>query len=213
MAKATYPVRRQSSGAGPFGPASGVRQVPIDDTIAPPRPAPLLPGRHVLDAWGDGWLVEDSRATEHGFEIYLGRPAEVSGPQGRTTIITEEVAAHFERHRRSPDRLDVPLSQTTIKRIRSVLGHHRYQDAEVWWLERVQDLERLTIADFCVRHKVSAGAVSEARTALVGGKQRSKDWWKTPEMLALLNSKRPTAWIAQQLGVSAVRVRALRSKT
>lgn len=171
-----------------------------------------LPGRHVLDAWGDPWLVMDSRPTNHGFELFLGRPSDFRGPMGAAVIITPDLAEHFERHRRLPQSLDLPLSKTSVTKIRAVLGHHRYQDAEIWWFERVADLERLTIADFCAKHRVSAGAVSQARTALVGPKQRPANWWQSPAMKELLYSKQPTAWIALQTGLSAVSVRKYRSK-
>jgi hypothetical protein len=185
----------------------------LDTPIAATRRSALLPGQNVLDAWNDAWRVDDSRRTDHDFEIYIGRPAAIDGPHGRTTIITAELADHFERHRRTPQNLDLPLSKTTVTRIRMVLGHHRYQDAEMWWLERVADLERLTIADFAVRHGVSAGAISQARAALAGGpRQRPANWWRSPDMQALLHSKKPTAWIAMQMGLSAVTIRKYRSE-
>lgn len=172
----------------------------------------LLPGEHILDAWEDVWQVSDSRRTDHGFAIYLGRPLEATGPMGPAVIITADLAEHFERHRRAPQNLNLPIGKHTVTRIRAVLGHHRYQDAELWWLERIADLERLTTADFCARHKVSAGAVSQARAALVGGRQRPANWWRSPEMRDLLMSKRPTAWIAMQAGLSAVTVRKYRAR-
>lgn len=173
----------------------------------------MLPGEHILDAWQDLWLVSDSRPTTHGFAIYLGRPVEATGPGGAAIIITAELADHFEHHRRLPQRLELPLGGTAVKRIRSILGHNRYQDAELWWLERIADLECLTIADFCARHRVSAGAVSQARTALLGARQRPANWWRTPEMMDLLHSKMPTAWIAERMGLSAVSVRRYRSQS
>jgi hypothetical protein len=169
-------------------------------------------GEYVLDAWEEPWRVDQVRTTTQDFAIYLGRPRESSGPGGAEVIITPELASFFERRRRIPASLSeaLPLSKTTVTRIRSVLGHNRYQDAELWWHERVSDLAELTIADFCARHRVSAGAVSEARKALIGPQQRSANWWRTPDMIALLQSKMPTAWIASQMGLAASSVRRLR---
>lgn len=184
---------------------------PATTPIPEPRKPVALPGRHVLDAWGDAWRIAGSRETRHGFELFLGRPAEASGPMGAAVIITAELAAHFEAHRRSPQSLDLPIGKGVVTRIRAVLGHHRYQDAEMWWHERIADLERLTLADFSARHRVSASAVSLARSALLGPRQRPANWWRTPEMQALLMSKQPTAWIALQTGLSAVTVRKYRA--
>lgn len=194
-----------------MGAASGVKYLdPRTTPIQTAKNTALLPGVHIFDAFGDLWVVADSRASNHGFEIYFGRPKEATGPMGAATIITAELAGHFEKHRRTPKNLELPISKNTVTRIRSVLGHHRYQDAEIWWLDRINDLAQLTIADFAARHRVSAGAISEARTALIGPHQRPANWWRTPEMTALLHSKMPTAWIAQQMGLSAVAVRKYR---
>ena len=206
------------SSSGGYRPprAGSVRHLdPATTPVAEPRPAALLPGQYVEDAFGDIWHVRQSRGTNHGFEIYLGRPREATGPSGSTVILTADLAAHLEKHRWSAfEAMDLPLGGTTIGRLRRLLGHHRYQDAEMWWLERIQDLERMTIADFAARHRVSTGAVSQARRALADvPAQRNANWWRTPEMVALWHSKQPTASIAAKLGLSAVTVRKYRAKT
>ncbi len=214
MRKPISPIRRQPAMPGTYGAASPVKMLDPATTAVQPTPGTtLLPGRHVFDAWSDIWAVSDSRKTDHGFEIYLGRPAVASGPMGAAVIITDDLAQWFERHRRTPKNLNLPLSKTTVTHIRSVLGHHRYQDAEMWWLERQTDLERLTTADFAAKHRVSAGAISQARQALIGPRQRPANWWRTPEMIQILHSKMPLAWIAQQTGLSAVSVRKYRRYT
>jgi hypothetical protein len=185
----------------------------IDAPGAAPSKAPRQrSGNYILDAWDEPWLVDEARQTGHGFVLFLGRPKEMTGPMGRQTIITAELAAHLERFRRNPANMDIPLSMTTIKRLRAVLGHHRYQDLEMWWLERLVDLQELTTADFCVRHRMSAGAVSQARQAYLGERRvRDANWWRTGEMRDLLLSKMPTAWIAQKTNLAAVTVRKYRA--
>ena len=179
---------------------------------APAKAPRLRSGSFVLDAWDAPWLVDEARPTVHGFAIYLGRPREMTGPMGKETIITAELAAHFEKMRRLPGAMDIPLGKTTITRIRSVLGHHRYQDAELWWLERLTDLHEMTTADFCVRHRVSAGSVSQARQHyLQEHRLRDANWWKSGEMHDLLMSKMPTLWIANKIGLAAVTVRKYRA--
>lgn len=169
-------------------------------------------GDYILDAWDEPWFVDEARQTGHGFALFLGRPKEMTGPMGRQTIITAELAAHFERFRRNPANMDIPISRTTITRLRAVLGHHRYQDLEMWWLDRLVDLQEMTTADFCVRHRVSAGAVSQARQAYLGERRiRDANWWRTGEMRDLLLSKMPTAWIAQKTNLAAVTVRKYRA--
>lgn len=194
----------------PRRPAPVVQVDPQSVVIPDAKVSSPAPGHHILDAWGDPWRVDSSRGTDHGFEIYLGRPLEATGPMGPQVIVTHDLAQYFETNRRYPGLMSIPLGKNTITRLRRVLGHNRYQDAEMWWHERIHDLATLTIADFVVRHRASAGAVSQARTALIGPHQRPLGWWKTPEMIALLQSKMPSAWIAEKMGISAVTVRKYR---
>lgn len=194
--------------------ASNVRILDVGSTPIPKARRTILhSGQNIIDNFGDIWIVRESRATNHNFELYLGRPLEASGPMGAAVILTSELVKHLSAHRHNPKNLDLPIGETTIKRLRSTLGFNRYQDLEIWWLERVVDLERLTIADFAARHKVSAGAISQAHKALVGGKQRPFGWWRSPDMLKLLHSKMPAAWVAEQMGISTSSVSRLRLKS
>ena len=165
-----------------------------------------------VDAWGDPWRLEEARPTCHGFEVWLGRPVPQSGPMGRAVIVTAELAAYFEAMRVSPGAMTLPIGATAIKRVRRVLGHHRIQDRETWWLDRLEDLHELKTEDFCARHQVSAGAVSQARQAYLGEhRARRANWWREAEMRGLLLSSCPSSWVAQQMGLAAATVRKYRA--
>lgn len=169
-------------------------------------------GDYVADAWGDFWRVQQTRQTVYDFTIYLGRPREMTGPMGAEVIITPELAAHFEKFRRRPQLMGLPLGETAIKRIRRVLGHHRYQDAEVWWLERLHELHELTTADFAARYHVSAGAISQARQRYLEERRlRAQNWWQEPTMRDALLSQTPAAWIALRTGLAVQTVRKYRA--
>ncbi len=178
-----------------------------------PSKSPRMPtGEYVLDAWNDLWLVMQARPTGHDFVIFLGRPREATGPMGAEVIVTPELMAHFEKHRRSPGAMDIPLSGTTIKRIRSLLGFNKYQDLEMWWLDRLNDLHELTTADFCARHRVWPSMVVLARHAYLNEHRLpEKDWWKKGEMRDMLLSKMPAAWIAQKVGLAGGTIRKYRA--
>lgn len=183
----------------------------VEPGVAKPKAPRQRIGRYVMDAWNDPWRVDEGRPTKHGFALFLGRPREATGPMGMQVVITPDLAVYFERHRRNPGAMDLPIGKTAITRIRAALGHHRYQDLEMWWLSRLVDLQELTTADFCVRHRVSAGAVSQARQAYLGERRvRDANWWRTGEMRELLLSKMPAAWIAQKTSLAAVTVRKYR---
>ncbi|QCO07469.1 hypothetical protein [Azospirillum argentinense] len=164
------------------------------------------------DAWGDLWRVEEVRPTAFGFDVLLGRPVD-GGRGGKKAIITAALAAHFEAHRLAPAGLDLPLSKTTVKRIRRVLGHHRQIDNAAWWDERVDDLIRLTAAEFAGRHSVKEDTAAAARIRILGTTQREAGWWKAPDVVALLHSGLPTSEVAAILDLAAVSVRRLRAWT
>ncbi|AWJ86314.1 hypothetical protein TSH58p_22615 (plasmid) [Azospirillum sp. TSH58] len=53
-----------------------------------------------------------------------------------------QLTQHFEQHRQAPSALALPIGCAAIKRVRRLLGHHRYIDNATWWDERVDDLIR-----------------------------------------------------------------------
>lgn len=172
--------------------------------------------RQVTDAWGDPWDVREERKTDHGWPLCLGWPLGVERGQGAAggprVIVTAELAAHFERHRRAPQGLALPIGNTAIKRIRRLLGHHRQIDAASWWEERISDLADLTIQAFAAQHDCSVGAVVHARHALFGPKLRPAGWWRAPDVAALLISPLPTVEIADRLGIAVGSARRLRGE-
>ena len=170
---------------------------------ATPRPASLPIGYHITDADGVIWEVWDARTTTHDFAIYLGRATPVSGPGGATVILTPDLISYLERHRRSPDLINLPISKTTIKRLRRALGHNWYEDGEKWWLQRMDDLEKLTTADFAIRYGVKAEAVVYARLNLLGTRQRPAGWWTDPATANLILSPQPRLYVAMMLDISA----------
>ncbi|MTK12667.1 MAG: hypothetical protein F8N39_11460 [Clostridiaceae bacterium] len=113
------------------------------------------------------------------------------------------MVSYLERHRRSPDLIDLPISATTVKRLRRVLGHNWYEDGERWWLHRMHDLETLTTADFAVKHGVKVEAVTYARLNLLGPRQRPAGWWHDPAVADLILSAQPRIYVAQMLDICA----------
>ncbi len=176
------------------------RIMAADATSAAPS---LAIGVHVSDASGGLWEVWDSRVTAHDFAIYLGRAIPITGPGGATVILTTDLVGYLERHRRSPDLIDLPISATTVKRLRRVLGHNWYEDGERWWLQRMRDLETLTSADFAVKHGVKVEAVTYARLNLLGPRQRPAGWWRDPATADLILSAQSRIYVAQMLDICA----------
>lgn len=163
----------------------------------------------VRDTWGDLWAVREARATQHGFDLLLGRPLAI--PRGQACVImTEPLRDYLEAQRDTPGSIALPLGNTAIKRLRRLLGHHWQIDRAAWWHRRSADLADLTIEAFAARHSVSAGAIVNARHALLGPTLRPAGWWRAPDVAALILADRPRAEIAESLGISVGAVGRLR---
>ncbi|WBV42708.1 hypothetical protein [Pseudoroseomonas cervicalis] len=148
-----------------------------------------------------------------GWDLLLGRPQTELGPAGKAVIVTPELADYLNSVRHDPQRaaIALPVGATTIKRLRSLLGHHWRDDRAVYWLDRLPDLASLTGAEFAARHGVSEGAASQWRTALLGPRQRAPGWWREPAAAEALTTW-PVAAAANAYGIAASSVRRLRAE-
>lgn len=160
----------------------------------------------IADAFGDEWDVREYRPTTHGFEIAFGWPADQARGAGQAggprAILTEDLVAYLAAHRDHPKDIRLPIGRTTIKRLRGILGHHWRIDRAAWWEGLTEDLADLTVEQFCARHGVSAGAVINARHALLGPVLRPAGWWRQRDVAALILSGRTRSEIASDLGIS-----------
>lgn len=163
------------------------------------------------DAWGSEWDVREARPTKHGFDVLIGwhKGCRGKGYGGPQTILTTPLVEHMERHRYD-FAWDLPLGNTTIKRIRRVLGHHRYLDAAEWWAERIDDLSNLTLEEFAAKHDRKISTIERARLALLGRTLRPAYWWREDATASLILSDRSPAYIADKLGIALSSVRRLR---
>lgn len=167
------------------------------------------------DVFGDQWDVREYRDTDHGFAVALGWPSGAQrgagGAGGPRIIVTRPLAEYLTSLRQTPRMIRLPIGRTAIKRLRRLLGHHWQIDRAAWWDDRVTDLADMTIEQFCAAHDVSAGAVVNARHALFGRTLRPAGWWRDPDIASILLSDRPTAMIADNLDISSVTARRLKS--
>jgi hypothetical protein len=107
--------------------------------------------------------------------VLLGWPRSVQrGPGGGSprAILTPRLADYLAAHCHAPATIDLPISRTTIKRLRKLLGQDWTLDNEQWWHDHKADLLASTLAQFCQRHGKSQGAASQWR-AVFGGKRCS----------------------------------------
>ena len=131
------------------------------------------------DHAGQAWDVRESRPTAHGFDILIGWPqGEPRGKGGRgvAVILTAELARYLSETRQRD--IDLPIGLTAAKRLRRELGVSWSWDA--WWADRAEDLQAMTLADFCARHGCSMGAASQRRAALTPYGTTSADAPRTP---------------------------------
>lgn len=160
----------------------------------------------VVDAFGDPWDVREFRPTAHGFDVAFGWPTGQLRGQGQAggprAILTEDMVVYLASHRDTPKDIRLPIGNTTLKRLRRILGHHWRIDRSAWWEARVEDLSDLTIEQFAAKHGVSFGAVVNARHALYGPQLRPAGWWRAADAAVLILGAGPRAEIAEALGIS-----------
>ncbi|TWD58116.1 hypothetical protein FB480_101871 [Agrobacterium vitis] len=168
----------------------------------------------IKDAWGDEWDVREYRPTAHGFDIALGWPADMprgkAGSGGIRVILTPALKGHLDTYRQNPGKLQLPIGRTSIKRLRTLLGHHWQIDRAGWWDERVDDLSDLTLDQFAKKHGVSTAATSIARSAIFGRAIRPSGWWHQADVAEILQSQLPRVEVADRLGLSVGSIGRLR---
>jgi hypothetical protein len=126
-----------------------------------PRP---VKRRHsiIRDIWGDRWSIAERRPTRYGFAVYMGWPYIPDGPQkgGRAAVIvTAPLAAHLRKHVQRPHFLPLPVGRKTLRRVRQLVGvdHRVWTDTWItWWVDRIDDLGKLSVVKFAQRHQGTA---------------------------------------------------------
>jgi predicted transcriptional regulator len=95
-----------------------------------------------VDCFGNTWNVTEVRPTEHGWNILAGYPAvnrnrlKLKGIMGPArTILTPELCAYLEEFRMKRGTVRLPLSSTTICKLRRKLGMNYWHDCKAWWQE------------------------------------------------------------------------------
>lgn len=96
-----------------------------------PRPEQVDPGQAAEDIDGTVFRITASTSTEHGFPVLRGRP---SGQGGTSSIIlTDDLALHLERHRLTPGRLRLPISDRMVLMLRRRLSFNSWVKKREWW--------------------------------------------------------------------------------
>ncbi len=156
------------------------------------------------------WDVRESRPTRHGFDLHIGWPLDVQGRRlsgrgngGPRLVPTRSLYRYWRRLSRARDGsiYDLPMSRSTLKRVRALLGLNLYAQHRRWWMQHIEELHDLTCTDFAKRHGLHLSDVSKTRREFFGRRKRPVGWWREPETAALLRSGLPHMVIAEQLGI------------
>jgi hypothetical protein len=177
---------------------------------------PRMKATRLKDAFGQWCEVGEYRGTPHGFDLILGWPEgrKKGRAGGRSQVIlTKPLARYLTRFRMRPWEIDLPIAPKTLGRLRRELGHHIRRDIRRWWEDRREDLATLSRVQFAKRHGRKEGAVGYQGRNLVGPRIRPRYWWKAPEVLSVLFSKRTDAEVAAALKISASFVRRMRANS
>ncbi len=161
----------------------------------------------VRDVDGRLWDVRDVRNTKHGFDLLFGSLASRLGRWGcglPALIATQPLVDFWETNRTKHNGMinDLPAGRTTLKRVRSRLGFHYFEDTSEFFLERIEDLMTLSTRAFTIRHKADALLVRETRLKLLGRRAREVGWWREAGPLEILRSNIPLREMGEKLDIS-----------
>ncbi|MHB9291307.1 hypothetical protein Holit_00381 [Hollandina sp. SP2] len=125
---------------------------------------------HIRDWQKCLWDVKEERPTVHSWPFLVGWPTDIPrGPGGGApkVILTKDIKDYLDTMRFQSCLIDLPIGDTTIKRLRRELGHNWYKDRPIWWEKRKEDLRTMTLEKFFEKHGCSSGAASQARKKLI----------------------------------------------
>jgi hypothetical protein len=123
-------------------------------------------------------------------------------------ILSRELRDYLIATRAKDARL--PISRTTVKKLRRVLGLHWRHERRQWWESKADELAAMNGRLFAQTYGMSEAAVSIAHKRLFGRRLRSPHWWLKEPARSLLRSKLPRAYVAEELGISVSTVGRLR---
>jgi hypothetical protein len=165
----------------------------------------------IRDHWGDRWTVWETRETDHGWPLHLGRP-EYAGQRrgGKCVILTTELVEYLIAVRHNLGSCRLPVGGTVVKRLRKILGLNSYEDKRQWWEDHADELAELSGENFARKHGYSEARASQMHTAIFGRRLREPGWWREEPAASLLRGDSPRQEVAEALDVSVGTVGRLR---
>ena len=158
----------------------------------------------IQDYEGKDWLVSETRETAHGFPLYLGVPVGSAGVAPKA-FLTSALAWHLSAVRRARDAYDLPITHKTVKRLRRELALRVRKDNDEWWASHLDDLGKLTRAEFAERYGVAITTAQQKHMEEFGRqreRRRPNGWYRAEPARSILLSDRPAREIAATLGIT-----------
>jgi hypothetical protein len=170
----------------------------------------------VRDIEGRLWDVRQIRETKHGFNLLYGSPEARVGYWGGVArlIATQPLIDYWEGNRTQRDGVlfDLPAGRTTLKRVRSRFGFNYHKDLSTFWMQRIEDLDKLSAREFARKHNVDIHVVVDARRRLLGSRVRKLGWWRKPRPIKILRSNVTLREMGEQLGISISHAKRLKDR-
>ena len=163
------------------------------------------------------WNVRFERHTAHGWLLLLGRLVDPGNEEkncrgGDQVIITRELAAYMEATRMTPGTIDLPVSITTVTRLRRTLGQNFIADRAIWWDEHLYDLTAPQ-KDVATVYGVSAATIarqSRSRCIIHGSARWTPD--EKAQFRQFLTEKLSTREIAARMNKTKGAIKVMRRR-
>jgi hypothetical protein len=180
------------------------------------RKSSLPPPPQVVDARGVLWRIRETRATEHGFDLFFGHPMprrgvkQKPGPKGQV-IPTRELVDYWRQHS-SDSRacFRLPACYDSLRRLYLGLGFKLVRYAAAPRPNPLADLKKLSVSEFTERYKMPMSLVIRWRAILLDRLNNPRKRSTRAVVMGVLQSSLTNREAAEGIGLTACRVSELR---
>lgn len=131
---------------------------------------PLDSAQVIEDNFGQMWNVHHVKISDRGVPVHFGWPCGATTGRGGCgaprIVLTTELETYLVSRRNRPENIDLPIGESSVRRLFGKLGFDLRSDRERWWRERRAELTLMIAEEFAARYGIPLSKVKQARSRL-----------------------------------------------